>query len=228
MVHFNIVTLFALQALGALAIAVPAGQDEAYAASRESFDVSQVVQVSAEELFAPANFKPYDPARSIPKNESIFEVSDEELAPLDTQLEERGLDKRFPLDNWQDVSVGGCWPIAGSDYTAYFVNFLLLERMLEQNGRAAATVYPNDEWEYNLGNVRLIVRNQNPCITRQLISDEVAVMLRAIWERCENNASGWARYSFEGIQGLPQYISDFIVLILPYGFPVPDYSHTSC
>ncbi|KAH7303972.1 hypothetical protein B0I35DRAFT_484843 [Stachybotrys elegans] len=227
MVLFNVVTAFSLQALGASAISTPAEQHETYAAARESFDPSKV-QISPEALFAPSNIKTYDPALSVPHNESIFEISDVEFASLSTEPEGQGLSKRSPLPHWESVSVRACWSIAGISPTTYFLNFLHLQARLQQNGGSSVVVAPNRYWEYIEGNVRLIVRNQNSCYNSTFVSNELAVILTAIWERCTNNASGWAWYSWLSSTGWEQYNPSFIVLVLPNNKPIPNYTREVC
>ncbi|KAH7329704.1 hypothetical protein B0I35DRAFT_404885 [Stachybotrys elegans] len=108
MVYF-IAATFALRTLGALAVAIPADQDAAYANALQTFNASKVS--TSKDLFAAGKFYASDPALSVPKNESIFDVADEVLASLGPRSVARGRTKRHPLDRWEDVAVQRCYAL---------------------------------------------------------------------------------------------------------------------
>ncbi|KAF2020017.1 hypothetical protein BU24DRAFT_419607 [Aaosphaeria arxii CBS 175.79] len=220
MVRITQAIFLGLQAMSGLVTALPAATDDVAKAT--------ATPLSIEDIFASAVIENDVPSVSIPKD-SVFDTTGVNASSHDNN-QKRGLSKRFLLDSWQEVDVHACWSIDGVnvDHTAYINDVATVIRVLANAGRAGASLPPLNRWIYQFNNVRVVIRNQNACQTRNFISNELAQNLEAIWYRCQNHASGWGMYTWQDLSGNTVGWPDLIFFVQPINAAYPPYSATSC
>jgi hypothetical protein len=203
MVRVDLAIFLSLQALGAFASTIPTVAHN----TREFNDA----ELSATNLFASGTIEHDAPGLSSPEHQALFDTTISDTnASSDTSNEKRSLAKRFLLDDWQEVDVRSCWSIdhINVDHAEYIRNVEGIINSLYRNGRDAIVLQPNSRWLFEWKNVRLVIRNQNACQTRQFISEELGQNVQAVYYRCQN--------------------PDLIFFIQPMAASYPSYSQTSC
>lgn len=167
------------------------------------------------------------------KEPNIVPTSPEEDIFATTSRNEPGLaldklEKRIPVRFWSDVPVTTCWNIdylSQADKDAYFADVRALIQLLRRNGRSDWELQPQTGREYRTEHVFLQIRNQSRCWARVAFSDDMAMIVEAIYNWCVGRGAGYASYTYRNsLNDLRTVIDDFILIIRPLRTTIPGYT----
>ncbi|KAH6950923.1 hypothetical protein HG530_011626 [Fusarium avenaceum] len=155
---------------------------------------------------------------------NIIPTSPEEDLFATTSRNEPGLvldklEKRIPVRFWSDVPVNTCWNIdylSQAEKEAYWTDVRTLIDLLRANGRANWDLAPQTYREYPMTNLLLTVRNQSRCWQRGAFSDDMAMIVEAIYRHCTGMGAGWTAYTYRNsLNDRTTTVDDFILIIRP-------------
>ncbi|GKU11127.1 unnamed protein product [Fusarium langsethiae] len=141
------------------------------------------------------------------------------------------LEKRIPVRYWSDVPVNTCWNIdylSQEEKEAYWADVRALIQLLRANGRSDWEMQPQTGREYPMTNLLLTVRNQSRCWSRVAFSDDMAMIVEAIYRHCTGMGAGFTAYTYRNsLNDRTTTIDDFILIIRPRRTTIPGYN-ASC
>jgi hypothetical protein len=164
---------------------------------------------------------------------NIIPTSPEEDLFATTSTNEPGLvlgklEKRIPVRYWSDVPVNTCWNIdylSQDEKEAYWADVRALIQLLRNNGRSDWEIQPQMARQYQMTNLLLTVRNQSRCWSRVAFSDDMAMIVEAIYRHCTGMGAGWTPYTYRNsLNDRTTTLDDFILIIRPLRSTIPGYT----
>ncbi|KAH7189913.1 hypothetical protein DER44DRAFT_844901 [Fusarium oxysporum] len=164
---------------------------------------------------------------------NIIPTSPEEDLFATTSRNEPGLvsgklEKRIPVRYWSDVPVNVCWNIdylTQDEKEAYWADVRALIQLLRANGRSDWEIQPQTARQYPTDNLMLTVRNQSRCWSRVAFSDDMAMIVEAIYRHCTGMGAGYTAYTYRNSLNDQRIIlDDFILIIRPRRTTISGYT----
>ncbi|KAI7766400.1 hypothetical protein LZL87_013670 [Fusarium oxysporum] len=164
---------------------------------------------------------------------NIIPTSPEEDLFATTSRNEPGLvsgklEKRIPVRYWSDVPVNVCWNIdylTQDEKEAYWADVRALIQLLRANGRSDWEIQPQTARQYPTDNLMLTVRNQSRCWSRVAFSDDMAMIVEAIYRHCTGMGAGYTAYTYRNSLNDQRIIlDDFILIIRPQRTTISGYT----